>query len=203
MIDYQRGAKIGGNGAWIYRGWGARMEWALLNFFVNEHLGDGYELILPPHMLNYEALCRRAVPEICGGGLLDRQPDQRRPQIHAAPPRRPALVKPPPRRRSSRWTSCRANTSPIRRATAARRAPTRAEERGMIRGHQFNKVEMVQYTTPEGSDAAFAEMVGKAERFGAGAGAPLPPEQARRGRQLLLHGAHLRYRSLDPEHGHL
>lgn len=54
MIDYQRGAKIGGNGAWIYRGWGARMEWALLNFFVNEHLGDGYELILPPHMLNYE-----------------------------------------------------------------------------------------------------------------------------------------------------
>ena len=41
----------------------------------------------------------------------------------------------------------------------------RAEERGMIRGHQFNKVEMVQYTTPEGSDAAFEEMVGKAERL--------------------------------------
>src|SRR5699024_9296973 len=38
MIDYQRGAKLGGNGAWIYRGAGARMEWALLNFFVNEHL---------------------------------------------------------------------------------------------------------------------------------------------------------------------
>ena len=31
MIDYQRGAKIAGNGAWLYRGWGARMEWALLN----------------------------------------------------------------------------------------------------------------------------------------------------------------------------
>lgn len=54
MIDYQRGAKLGGNGAWIYRGAGARMEWALLNFFINEHLKDGYELILPPHMLNYE-----------------------------------------------------------------------------------------------------------------------------------------------------
>lgn len=35
----------------------------------------------------------------------------------------------------------------------------------MIRGHQFNKVEMVQYTTAEGSDAAFAEMVGKAEKL--------------------------------------
>ena len=54
LIDYERGAKIAGNGSWIYRGLGARMEWALLNFFVNEHLNDGYELILPPHMLGYE-----------------------------------------------------------------------------------------------------------------------------------------------------
>ena len=35
----------------------------------------------------------------------------------------------------------------------------------MIRGHQFNKVEMVQYTTAEDSDKAFAELVGKAERL--------------------------------------
>ena len=38
----------------------------------------------------------------------------------------------------------------------------RAEERGMIRGHQFDKVEMVQVTTPENSKAAFEELVGKA-----------------------------------------
>ena len=38
----------------------------------------------------------------------------------------------------------------------------RSEERGMIRGHQFNKVEMVQITTPENSKAAFEELVGKA-----------------------------------------
>ena len=38
----------------------------------------------------------------------------------------------------------------------------RAEERGMIRGHQFNKVEMVQYTKPEDSDKAFDELVNKA-----------------------------------------
>ncbi|MDL2325287.1 serine--tRNA ligase, partial [Ruminococcaceae bacterium OttesenSCG-928-A16] len=41
----------------------------------------------------------------------------------------------------------------------------RSEERGMIRGHQFNKVEMVQYTTEEGSDEAFEELVAKAERL--------------------------------------
>ena len=54
MIDYQRGAKIAGAGSWLYRGWGSRLEWALLNFFVNEHIKDGYEFILPPHMLGYE-----------------------------------------------------------------------------------------------------------------------------------------------------
>ena len=41
----------------------------------------------------------------------------------------------------------------------------RAEERGMVRGHQFNKVEMFQYTRPEDSDQAFEELVGKAERL--------------------------------------
>ena len=38
----------------------------------------------------------------------------------------------------------------------------RTEERGMIRGYQFDKVEMVQYTKPEESDKAFEELVGKA-----------------------------------------
>ena len=54
LIDYARGAKLAGAGTWIYRGMGARMEWALLNFFIDEHIRDGYELVLVPHMLNYE-----------------------------------------------------------------------------------------------------------------------------------------------------
>ncbi len=33
---------------------GARLEWALLNYFIDTHLADGYEMILPPHMLEYE-----------------------------------------------------------------------------------------------------------------------------------------------------
>ena len=41
----------------------------------------------------------------------------------------------------------------------------RADERGMIRGHQFNKVEMFQYTIPEESEAALDELVIKAERL--------------------------------------
>ena len=46
----------------------------------------------------------------------------------------------------------------------------RADERGMVRGHQFNKVEMFQYTRPEDSDAAFDELVRKAEDLVKGLG---------------------------------
>ena len=46
----------------------------------------------------------------------------------------------------------------------------RADERGMVRGHQFNKVEMVQYTLPEKSDEAFEELVSNAENLVKGLG---------------------------------
>jgi len=55
LIDYERGAKLAGSGFWIYRGMGARLEWALLNYFIDTHISDGYEFILPPHMLNTSA----------------------------------------------------------------------------------------------------------------------------------------------------
>ena len=54
MVDYERGAKLSGSGFWIYRGPGAILEWALLNYFISEHIKDGYEMMLPPHILNYE-----------------------------------------------------------------------------------------------------------------------------------------------------
>ena len=55
LIDYKRAAKISGNGTWIYTNLGARLEWALLNYFIETHLADGYEMILPPHILNYNS----------------------------------------------------------------------------------------------------------------------------------------------------
>ena len=54
LIDYPRGVKLSGNGFWIYRGMGARLEWALLNYFIDTHLNNGFELVLVPHMLGYE-----------------------------------------------------------------------------------------------------------------------------------------------------
>jgi len=51
IIDYKRGAKLGGNGFWIYRKDGAILEWALINYFIEQHLADGYEFMLLPHLL--------------------------------------------------------------------------------------------------------------------------------------------------------
>ena len=53
LIDYERGVKLAGSGNWMYTGMGARLEWALLNYFIDTHTADGYDFNLPPHMLEY------------------------------------------------------------------------------------------------------------------------------------------------------
>jgi seryl-tRNA synthetase len=164
MIDYQRGAKLAGAGSWIYRGWGSRLEWALLNFFVNEHISDGYEFILPPHMLNYECgYVAGQFPKFTDEVYWIENPtsNDRKFMLPTAETalvnlHRDEILTPEdlPRKYIA-YTPC------YRREAGS----YRSEERGMIRGHQFNKVEMVQYTTPEKSDEAFAELVGKAEKL--------------------------------------
>lgn len=164
MIDYQRGAKIAGAGSWLYRGWGSRLEWALLNFFVNEHIKDGYEFILPPHMLGYD--CGYVAGQFSKFGdevywIENPTSSDRKFMLPTAETalvnihRDEILSEEELPRKYIAYTPC------YRREAGS----YRAEERGMIRGHQFNKVEMVQYTTAEKSDQAFEELVGKAERL--------------------------------------
>lgn len=164
MIDYQRGAKLGGNGAWIYRGAGARMEWALLNFFINEHLKDGYELVLPPHMLNYECgYVAGQFPKFNDEVYWIQNPTSADKKF-LLPTAETALVN---LHRDEILTNEELPRKYIAYTPCYRReaGSYRSEERGMIRGHQFNKVEMVQYTRPDQSDAAFEELVMKAERL--------------------------------------
>ena len=161
LIDYERGAKLHGNGGWIYTGDGARLEWALLNFFIDEHVKDGYEFMLLPHMLNYE----------CGLGAgqfpkfeddvywIDGKGEGNKFLLPTAETAlvnyyRGEILK------ESELPKKFAGYTPCYRREAG---SYRAEERGMIRGHQFNKVEMVQYTTKDGSDQAFEELVKKAQ----------------------------------------
>ncbi len=164
LIDYARGAKLAGAGTWIYRGMGARMEWALLNFFIDEHIRDGYELVLVPHMLNYE----------CGytAGQFPKFADEDYWIANPTSADRKFLLP------TAETALCNLHRDEILSADELpkkyisytpcyrREAGSyRSEERGMIRGHQFNKVEMFQYTKPEDSDKAFEELVGKAERL--------------------------------------
>lgn len=164
LIDYERGAKLAGSGSWVYRGWGARLEWALLNFFIQEHIADGYEFILPPHMLGYDCgYVAGQFPKFMDEVYWIENPTSSDKKF-MLPTAETALVNlhrgeildpaDLPRKYIA-YTPC------YRREAGS----YRSEERGMIRGHQFNKVEMVQYTTEEGSDAAFEELVGKAERL--------------------------------------
>ena len=167
LIDYKRAAKISGTGTWIYTNLGARLEWALLNYFIECHLADGYEMILPPHILNYES-------GYTAGQFPKFQEDVfwlegMEPRKFILPTAETALVNlhrneilsldDLPRKYFA-YTPC------YRKEAGS----YRTEERGMIRGYQFDKVEMVQYTTEEGSDAAFEEMVNKARKLVEGLG---------------------------------
>ena len=169
LIDYTRGVKLSGSGFWIYRGLGARLEWALLNYFIETHLADGYELVLVPHMLGYEAgLTAGQFPKFEEDvyWLQTAEDAQRRFMLPTA---ETALVS---LHRDELMTEAELPHKYISYTPCFRReaGSYRADERGMVRGHQFNKVEMVQYTKPEDSDAAFEELVGKAEALVKGLG---------------------------------
>ncbi len=169
LVDYERGTKLSGSGFWIYRGMGARLEWALLNYFIDTHIGDGYELILPPHMLEYECgVTAGQFPKFADEVFkIENNTDSRMrymlPTAEAALAslyRGEILTEADLPKKLVSYTPC------FRREAGS----YRSDERGMVRGHQFNKVEMFQYTLPEKSDEAFEELVMKAENLVKGLG---------------------------------
>ena len=162
LIDYTRGVKLAGSGFWVYRGLGSRLEWALLNYFIDTHIKDGYELILVPHMLEYQCgLTAGQFPKFGDEVYKIANPTDER--LHYMLPTAEAALC--SLHREEILTEAELPLKYISYTPCFRREAGTygADERGMVRGHQFNKVEMVQYTTPEGSAAAFDELVGKAE----------------------------------------
>ena len=160
LIDYKRAAKISGTGTWIYTGLGAQLEWALLNYFISTHISDGYTMILPPHILNEDSgYTAGQFPKFKEDVFWLEGTD---PKKFILPTAETALVN------IHRNEILSINDLPKRyfAYTPCYRKEAgsyRTEERGMIRGYQFDKVEMVQYTTDDGSDAAFEELVNKAK----------------------------------------
>lgn len=159
LIDYERAAKMSGHGTWVYTGLGAQLEWALLNFFISEHLKDGYTFMLPPHILNYESgFVAGQFPKFIDDVF---SLEGVSPKKFILPTAETALVnfhrdeilsEDELPKKYFAYTPC------YRKEAGA----YRTEERGMIRGYQFNKIEMFQYTTEEGDMPAFEELVRKA-----------------------------------------
>ncbi len=170
LIDYERGVKMGGTGFWLYKGDGALLEWALLNYFVEEHTKDGYEFVLPPHLLiNQCGYTAGQFPKFADD-VFHLEGEKGKESTHFLLPtsetalinyHRDEILKEDdlPRKYFS-YTPC------YRKEAGS----YRASERGMIRGHQFNKVEMFQFTKPEDSDNALEELINKAERLVQGLG---------------------------------
>ena len=167
LIDYDRAAKVSGHGTWFYTGLGARLEWALLNYFINTHINDGFQMMIPPHILNYESGFTAGQFPKFEEDVFELKGIE--PTKFLLPTAETALVNyyrneildgsELPKKLFA-YTPC------YRKEAGS----YRTEERGMIRGYQFNKVEMVEYTKEDDSDRAFEELVNKAKALIEGLG---------------------------------
>jgi len=162
LFDFNRGAKLSGSGWPVYRAMGARLEWALLNYMVDFHVKNGFMQWIPPIVVRKEIMFGSGqlpkfegqqyqvidkehtlflIPtaEVALNGLYYDEiiPEEALPLKYIA------------------YTPC------FRREAGG----AGKEERGLIRMHQFNKVEMFAFTTPEDSSKVFDEFVRRAEEI--------------------------------------
>lgn len=163
LVDHRRGVALAGSGYWIYRGAGAALEWALLNHFLDTHRRAGYEFVLPPHLLTREAGYT--------AGQFPKFADEvfRVDDHFLLPTAETALAN------LHRGETLDERELPLKYVayTPCYRKESgahRTADRGTLRGHQFNKVELFQYTRPEDSDAAQLELLTRAEELVAGLG---------------------------------
>ncbi|WP_405840725.1 serine--tRNA ligase [Streptomyces sp. NBC_01518] len=170
LVDYRRGTALAGNGHWIYRGDGAVLEWALLNHFLDSHRRAGYEFVLPPHVLTYEAgYTAGQFPKFADEVFVVEEGEGGRPERFLLPTAETALVnlhrgetldEAELPRKYVAYTPCYRKES----------GSHRTADRGTLRGHQFNKVELFQFARPADSDAAQLELLARAEELVAGLG---------------------------------
>jgi len=170
IIDYERAAKISGSGTWVYTGIGAELEWALLNYFVDFHLGNGYTLVMPPHLLNYESgFAAGQFPKFQDEVFITNFDKDPRKSKFLLPTAETALIS------LHRNEIIPVNKLPIKYAGLSpcyrkEAGSYRTSERGMIRGYQFNKVEMFIYCLAQDAPKFFDELVRNAEKLVDGLG---------------------------------
>ncbi len=164
IFDFERASKISGNNFSMYKGLGAQLEWALINYFISEHLKAGYEMIIPPNLVVREsAYTAGQLPKfeddvywVQDGLCLIPTSETVLTNMY----RDEVLDEKDLPKKFFAYTPC------YRREAGS----YRANEKGLIRMHQFNKVEMFQYVKPEDANQAMDELLSRAEELVAGLG---------------------------------
>ena len=169
LLDYERAAKISGAGTWMYTGPGAQLEWALLNYFVDFHTKNGYTFILPPHLLNYESGFAAGQFPKFREDVFVLENDKEKNLKFLLPTSETALIN------MHRTEVINEDKLPLKyfSYTPCYRKEAGgygASERGMIRGHQFNKIEMFIFCNPEDSSKYLDELVRNGEKLVEGLG---------------------------------
>lgn len=167
ILDFERGTKIAGTRFTVYKGLGARLERAVIQYFLNTHTDNGYTEILPPYMVNRASMT--------GTGQLPKfEEDAFKVQNNGFFLIPTAEV---PVTNLHRDEILDGNTLPIK--YCAYSACFRAEAgsagrdtRGIIRQHQFNKVELVKFVKPENSYDELEKLTNDAEILLQGLGIP-------------------------------
>jgi seryl-tRNA synthetase len=160
IIDFERGVKVSGTRFYMLIGAGAKLQRALISFMLDVHIGQGYTEVYPPYLVKREVLIGTGqLPKFAENQYYDQIDDlwmiptaevpvtnmyggeildgDKLPINHVA------------------YTAC------FRREQMSAGRDTR----GIKRGHQFDKVEMVKFCTPESSMDELAQLIDNAEEI--------------------------------------
>jgi seryl-tRNA synthetase len=158
ILDLEAGAKISGSMFPMYRGWGARLVRALVQFGLDLN-GDAFEEIRPPTLVKSETLTATGqLPKFADDAYHVERDD-----LWAIPTAEVPLTsigKDEILREADLPFRVMAHTSCFRREAGSAGRDTR----GLLRVHEFDKVEILAYTTPEQGADMHAELVARAEK---------------------------------------
>ncbi|WDF82076.1 serine--tRNA ligase [Lacticaseibacillus pabuli] len=160
ILDFENAAKVSGSRFVYYRGSGARLERAVYNFMLDEHQKEGYTEVLPPYLVNDESMFGTGqFPKFVGDSYTVTNEGI---DLTLIPTAEVPLVN------YYRDSIVDADQLPIKvtALTPAFRSEAGSagrDTRGLIRMHQFNKVEMVKVTKPEDSWDELEKLTANAE----------------------------------------
>jgi seryl-tRNA synthetase len=159
IIDFERATKITGARFSLSKGAGARLERALINFMLDTHtMDDKYTEVLPPFMVNRDTMTGTGqLPKFEADLFHLEDPDYFLIPTAEVPVTnifRDEIID------GTQLPICYAAYTPCFRKEAGAHG---RDTRGLIRQHQFNKVELVKFTYPEDSDAELEKLLADAE----------------------------------------